>query len=104
MLTLQPHAGDHKQLDIPLKRERIQSDAVTRQLCRPLDKGAPILQASSSGRSAQSPNDAAEPRVGYIRVATFSQATGEGVKSAIKQLKKEGADRCSWAAMHPICV
>ena len=85
---VQPHSGQQGPREVPLRRQRIAFDAVTRQLCRPLGPAAPLLEAGGSA------GDPASPRLGYIRVATFSKATGEGVRSAIQQLKKDGADRC----------
>lgn len=56
-----------------LQRERITINPVSSVLC----------PASSAGVAP----GAAAAKVGYIRVATFSKQTPEGVRAAIEQLK-----------------
>ena len=39
------------------------------------------------------PNDGSSPKTGYIRIASFSRATGPGAARALSQLRKKGATR-----------
>lgn len=88
-LLIQPHSPTNNGTapqTIPLKRQRIAFEAVSQQLCQPLGADSPLLGTTGRG-------DASSRRLGYIRVATFSQATSDGVRGAITKLKREGADR-----------
>ena len=92
-LTIQPHssAKGASANTVILARQRITAETVTRRLCEPLSRTAPILAAKGKKGAESSGPDSL--RLGYIRVANFSKTTTDSVREALKGLKKEGADR-----------
>ena len=59
---------------VKLSREKVAFKPVTSELC-------------------SDPNDSSTPKTGYIRIASFSRATGPGAAQALSQLRKQGASR-----------
>jgi len=89
MLTIRPH-GKASTKQLTLKREKINFNPVSSQLCNGMSSSA-APDADSGMTSAK-----ASSKVGYIRVATFSKQTPENARGAIQKLKSEGADRCAY--------
>jgi len=103
-LTVRPYQQSATR-EVPLTRQKIAFNPVSPQLCAGVSPsvvaGGP---AGSGARGAQMPNPASPAlngngagsgsgKLGYIRVATFSKQTGEGVRAALEQLRAGGAER-----------
>lgn len=86
-LTVRPHGKDSTK-QLTLKREKINFNPVSSQLCGSVSSSA-APDADSGVTSSK-----ASSKVGYIRVATFSKQTPGNARNAIQKLKSEGADRC----------
>lgn len=88
--------------DVALTRQKISFNPVSPQLCAGVSPS--LLAGRGSGAGALNPRPAdpgsngaaagAAGKLGYIRVATFSKQTGEGVRAALEQLRAGGAERC----------
>ena len=88
--------------EVALTRQKISFNPVSPQLCA--DASPSLLAGRGSGGGAPNPmpadagsNGAAAGgagKLGYIRVATFSKQTGDGVRAALEQLRAGGAERC----------
>ena len=87
--------------EVALTRQKISFNPVSPQLCAGVSPS--LLAGRGSGGGAPHPRPA-DPgsngaaaggagKLGYIRVATFSKQTGEGVRAALEQLRAGGAER-----------
>jgi C-terminal processing protease CtpA/Prc len=89
VLKLQPHSGKGVR-EVKLKREKIKINPVTSQLC-----GSASQAVTEAASSTEAPAAGGAGKIGYIRVATFSKQTPESARTALQNLKADGADR--WA-------
>ena len=83
-LQIQPQSSE-TQKNVQLQRQRLTFNPVSSQVCRRVPQEP--RDASSDG------SPTTDGTVGYIRIATFSKQTTEGVKAALHQLQAEGATR-----------
>lgn len=94
-LSIQPHDGSEER-EVQLQRQRLTVNPVSHQFCKRVPWGLPD---APNVAEADSSSSVADSNVGYIRVATFSKQTTEGVKAALHQLQSEGASRQDFASL-----
>ena len=90
--------------DVALTRQKISFNPVSPQLCAAVSpsllagRGSPAEALNPGpadpGSNSNSAAAGGGGKLGYIRVATFSKQTGEGVRAALEQLRASGAERC----------